>query len=48
MVKAIAEEQLTPVIEILKALLDEAVPAIDAELTRLGAPWTPGRIIELD
>ncbi len=48
MVKSIAEEQLAPVIEMLKTLLEESVPSIDAELNRLGAPWTPGRIIDLD
>lgn len=48
MVKAIAEEQLRPVIASLKSILEKDIPAIDAELTRLDAPWTPGRIIDLD
>jgi photosystem II stability/assembly factor-like uncharacterized protein len=48
MVKAIAEEQLRPVITSLKSILENDIPAIDAELTRLDAPWTPGRIIDLD
>ncbi len=48
MVKEIAESQLGPVIGMLKGLLEEDVPAIDAELNRLNAPWTPGRIIDLE
>jgi photosystem II stability/assembly factor-like uncharacterized protein len=48
MVKAIAEEQLVPVVEMLKGMLESDVPAIDAELSRLGAPWTPGRILDID
>ena len=48
MVKAIAEEQLQPVIASLKSILENDIPVIDAELTRLNAPWTPGRIIDLD
>ncbi len=48
MVKEIAESQLKPVIDSLKNLLNNSVPSIDAELNRLGAPWTPGRIIDLD
>ncbi len=48
MVKEIAETQLKPVIETLKEMLNNTLPEIDAELNRLGAPWTPGRIIDLD
>ncbi|RNC84596.1 MAG: glycosyl hydrolase [Balneola sp.] len=48
MVKQIAETQLGPVIDSLKEMLEYKIPAIDAELTRLNAPWTPGRIIDLD
>lgn len=48
MVKSIAEAQLKPVIESLKGILEKDIPALDAELTRLNAPWTPGRIIDLD
>lgn len=48
MVKQIAETQLRPVIASLKEILNTDLPAIDAELSRLGAPWTPGRIIDLD
>lgn len=48
MVKEIAEMRLKPVIESMKNMLSNSLPAIDAELNRLGAPWTPGRIIDLD
>jgi len=48
MVKEIAEQQLVPVIDSLKEILENDIPSIDAELTRLNAPWTPGRIIDLD
>ena len=48
MVKAIAEKQLEPVIKMLKQLLESDIPNIDMELDRLGAPWTPGRIVDLD
>jgi len=48
MVKQIAESQLKPVVDSLKGIMNDAIPAIDAELDRIGAPWTPGRIIDLD
>jgi len=48
MVKSIAEKQLSPVIEMLKVMLEVDIPGIDAELSRLDAPWTPGRIIDID
>lgn len=48
MVKQIAEAQLKPVIESLKDILSLSISAIDGELNRLNAPWTPGRIIDLD
>lgn len=48
MVKEIAERQLSPVIDSLKSILNTDIPAIDAELSRLNAPWTPGRIIDLE
>lgn len=48
MVKRIAETQLKPIIDSLKEILNTSIPAIDAELNRLNAPWTPGRIIDLD
>lgn len=48
MVKQIAEESLKPVINLLRGILNTDIPAIDRELNRLNAPWTPGRIIDLD
>ena len=48
MVKNIAESQLKPVIKTLKAIIETSIPEIDEELNRLGAPWTPGRIIDLE
>jgi hypothetical protein len=48
MVKEIAESQLKPLIESLKVIIENDIPAINAELDRLGAPWTPGRIIDMD
>lgn len=43
MVKAIAEEQLDPVLATLERILTEDVPAIDRALDAARAPWTPGR-----
>jgi hypothetical protein len=48
MVRDIATNQLKPVITDMKRLMSEVIPAIDAELDRGNAPWTPGRIIDLD
>lgn len=46
-VKALAEKYLDPVISSLKTIINEDVPAINAELDANQAPWTPGRIIEI-
>lgn len=46
-VKAIAEKYLSPVISSLKEIINEDVPAINAELDANQAPWTPGRIIDI-
>ncbi|MEM9984445.1 MAG: hypothetical protein AAF804_05055 [Bacteroidota bacterium] len=48
MVKQIAEERLAPVIASLKEILGTDIPAIDQMLNQAQAPWTPGRILELD
>lgn len=45
MVKAIAEEQLGPVMKALREIMTEDIPAIDAVLDGARAPWTPGRVI---
>jgi hypothetical protein len=47
-VKAIAEKELKPVLQSLHDIMNRQVPAIDRQLNELNAPWTPGRIIELD
>ncbi len=47
MVRQIAEEQLGPVLESLKDILEKDVPAIDQALDQFEVPWTPGRIIEI-
>lgn len=48
MVKKIAEQNLKPVIDTLKTILDTDLPSMDAKLDELGAPWTPGRILDLE
>ncbi|MFN1835191.1 WD40/YVTN/BNR-like repeat-containing protein [Balneola sp. MJW-20] len=48
MVKNIAEQELRPVIASLKKIIAEDIPAFDALLDELNAPWTPGRIVDLD
>jgi len=45
MVKAIAEEQLGPVMAALQNIMTQDIPAIDAVLDSARAPWTPGRVI---
>jgi hypothetical protein len=43
----ILREQFPPVLEKLKEIVDE-VGAVEQRLEELGAPWTPGRVPELD
>jgi len=45
MVKAVAEEQLGPVMAALQGIMTEDIKAIDAVLDGARAPWTPGRVI---
>jgi hypothetical protein len=40
----IAGDQLEPVLQDLRRLLAEDLPALEAKLDAAGAPWTPGRI----
>ena len=40
----IAEADLAPVLTELRRLADEELPAVERELERHGAPWTPGRL----
>ena len=42
----ILAEEFPPILEQLKKIAEMQVPALEAELDALGAPWTPGRIPE--
>ena len=43
----IAREELAPLVEKLKALKTIDLPALEKELDKRGAPWTPGRVLEI-
>jgi hypothetical protein len=43
----IAREELAPLVEKLKALTTVDVPALEKELDKRGAPWTPGRVLDI-
>lgn len=47
-VAEIAKQQLKPVIEMLKEIMNTDIPTIDRMLNQTNAPWTPGRILEID
>jgi len=40
----ILKDEFPPVLEQLKRIVETDIPALEAELNRIGAPWTPGRI----
>ena len=40
----ILAEEFPPLLEELKVIAEESIPALEAELDALNAPWTPGRI----
>ena len=42
----ILKEEFPPVLEELKTIVENDIPALEAELNKIGAPWTPGRIID--
>lgn len=42
----ILAEEFPPVLETLKGIVENDIPALEAELNKLNAPWTPGRIID--
>jgi photosystem II stability/assembly factor-like uncharacterized protein len=44
---AIAREQFGPVLADLQRILDQDLPALEAEFEAAGAPWTPGRTPQL-
>ncbi|MFY0698307.1 MAG: hypothetical protein JXR11_10680 [Balneola sp.] len=47
-VAEIAKKQLKPVIEMLKEIMNTDIPEIDNKLKGTDAPWTPGRVLEID
>ena len=40
----ILKEEFPPVLEALKQIVENEVPALEAELNKINAPWTPGRM----
>jgi photosystem II stability/assembly factor-like uncharacterized protein len=40
----ILEEEFPPVLNTLKRIVEQDIPAMEAELNKLNAPWTPGRL----
>jgi hypothetical protein len=47
-VAEIAKKQLAPVIDMLKEIMNSDLPKIDQLLNGTDAPWTPGRVLEID
>lgn len=41
---AILKEEFPPVLEALKRIVEKDIPAIETELDKMNAPWTPGRV----
>ncbi len=48
MVADIAKEELEPVINMLKEIMENLIPSIDQKLDQSNAPWTPGRVLDID
>ncbi len=44
---AIAREELAPLVDKLKGLETVDLPALEKELDKYGAPWTPGRVLDM-
>jgi photosystem II stability/assembly factor-like uncharacterized protein len=44
----IVEEELAPLLLKLKAIASEDLPALEKEMDAAKAPWTPGRLLELE
>jgi hypothetical protein len=40
----ILKEEFPPVLNTLKRIVETDIPALEAELNKIGAPWTPGRL----
>ena len=43
---AILKAEFPPVLNTLKRIVESDVPALESELNKIGAPWTPGRMID--
>ncbi len=40
----ILKEEFPPVLNVLKRIIKTDIPALESELNKIGAPWTPGRL----
>ncbi len=40
----VLKEEFPPVLAALKQIVETEIPAMEAELNKIGAPWTPGRL----
>ncbi|HCE57261.1 MAG TPA: glycosyl hydrolase [Prolixibacteraceae bacterium] len=40
----ILKEEFPPVLDTLKRIVETDIPALETELNKIGAPWTPGRL----
>jgi hypothetical protein len=40
----ILKEEFPPVLDALKRIVETDIPALETELNKIGAPWTPGRL----
>jgi hypothetical protein len=40
----ILKEEFPPVLDTLKRIVETDIPALEADLNKIGAPWTPGRL----
>ncbi len=40
----ILKEEFPPVLNVLKRIVKTDIPALESELNKIGAPWTPGRL----
>jgi hypothetical protein len=38
--------EFPPVLQKLKGIVETDIPALEAELNKINAPWTPGRLID--
>jgi len=42
----ILSDEFPPVLQTLKNIVVNEIPALEAELNNINAPWTPGRLID--